>query len=178
MKRFLWIVGVSLLAGAFGLTLYNSCEGKHAEEVSKEIVKELKENLQEREETEGIYVGILEIPILDLQLPVRKEWNDSWLKDTPCVYRGSVSQNNMILAAHNYRKHFGQIKELPIGAEIIFIEVEGGEHRYTVARIEILDGSAVAEMTGGAWDLTLFTCTYDGQKRYTVRCQRVANLSN
>ena len=31
----------------------------------------------------------------------------------------------------------------------------------------------VEKMTSGDWDLTLFTCTYGGKSRVTVRCQRM-----
>lgn len=41
-----------------------------------------------------------------------------------------------------------------------------------VSLVEILDETAVEEMTAGEWDLTLFTCNYDGRARITVRCIR------
>ena len=37
---------------------------------------------------------------------------------------------------------------------------------------ETLPETAVEEMRAGEWDLTLFTCTYDGRARVTVRCIR------
>ena len=46
--------------------------------------------------------------------------------------------------------------------------------RYTVAELETLGKYDVEEMTSGDWDLTLFTCTYGGQSRVTVRCLRTA----
>ena len=36
--------------------------------------------------------------------------------------------------------------------------------------LETLSPFAIEEMTGGNWDLTLFTCTVGGQYRVTVRC--------
>ena len=41
---------------------------------------------------------------------------------------------------------------------------------YQVASVEVLPANAVEEMTAGEYDLSLFTCTYDGQQRFTVRC--------
>ena len=38
--------------------------------------------------------------------------------------------------------------------------------------LETLPETAVEEMRAGEWDLTLFTCTYDGRARVTVRCIR------
>ena len=40
--------------------------------------------------------------------------------------------------------------------------------------LEILQPTAVEEMTAGEFDLTLFTCTYGGKSRVTVRYDRVA----
>ena len=40
------------------------------------------------------------------------------------------------------------------------------------AFLEILQPTAVEEMTSGDYDLTLFTCTYGGATRFTVRCLR------
>ena len=48
----------------------------------------------------------------------------------------------------------------------------GQTYRYTVDRVETLPETAVEEMRAGEWDLTLFTCTYDGRARVTVRCIR------
>lgn len=42
---------------------------------------------------------------------------------------------------------------------------------YLVASVnEFGELTVKAEMTGGDWDLTLFTCTIGGKKRITVRC--------
>ena len=48
--------------------------------------------------------------------------------------------------------------------------MEGSTFSYTVMELEPLPADAVEEMTSGDWDLTLFTCTLDGQSRITVRC--------
>ena len=46
-----------------------------------------------------------------------------------------------------------------------------------VAGIEILKPEEVDDMTSGQWPLTLFTCTYGGASRVTVRCEK-ENESN
>lgn len=77
-----------------------------------------------------------------------------------------------MIAAHNYSCHFGQIKNLKTGDEVYFTDMDGIVNNYTVAEIDILNPTAVEEMTSGEFDLTLFTCTYGGQSRVTVRCMR------
>ncbi len=116
------------------------------------------------------YIGILELPALQLILPVMSEWSYTGMKIAPCRYVGSAYLNNMVIAAHNYASHFGHLRELAQGDEVVFTDVDGNVFRYEVLEVETLPPSAVEEMTGGDWDLTLFTCTISGRKRVTVRC--------
>ena len=79
----------------------------------------------------------------------------------------------MVIAAHNYIRHFSGIRRLPVGSVVRFIDAEGNVFEYTIAWAEILSGTDWEEMVeGDDWDLTLYTCNYGGQKRYTVRCIR------
>lgn len=100
------------------------------------------------------------------------EWSNARFKTAPCRYTGSVDTNNIIIAAHNYKSHFGNLKQLQIGDEIVFVDTYGTYHRYSVKEITTLDGTAVTDMKAGEWDFTLFTCTKGGEQRVTVRCKR------
>lgn len=116
------------------------------------------------------YIGVLELPSLELKLPVLSEWSYSGLKLAPCRYAGSAYLNNMVIAAHNYSTHFGYLGNLAQGDEVVFTDVDGNVFRYQVLEVETLSPFAVEEMTDGDWDLTLFTCTISGRSRVTVRC--------
>ena len=54
--------------------------------------------------------------------------------------------------------------------EVSFTDAVGNVFLYTVAELETLGKTDVEEMQAGDWDLTLFTCTYGGKNRVTVRC--------
>ena len=118
------------------------------------------------------YIGLLQIPSLELTLPVIREWSYSSLKIAPCRYEGSVYKDNLIIAAHNYRSHFRRLGELEAGETVTFVDAAGNVFVYEVVISETLPPTAVEEMKGGDWDLTLFTCTYGGQYRVTVRCEK------
>lgn len=120
------------------------------------------------------YIGVLQIPVLGLELPVMEEWSYPNLRIAPCRYLGSVYQDNLIVAAHNYSRHFGQLKSLVAGSEVYFTDVDGNRFSYAVDMTETLEKTDVEKMEAGEWDLTLFTCTYGGQTRITVRCKRIS----
>lgn len=122
------------------------------------------------------YIGIIAIPSLDLELPVMSEWSYEGLKISPCRYKGSAAGGDMIIAAHNYSTHFGRIKGLNSGDEIIFTDADGYVHRYEINQISEINGKDIEGMDFGSadsWDLTLFTCTLSGQSRVTVRAEEI-----
>lgn len=120
------------------------------------------------------YIGTLRIPALELELPVISQWNYRELKKAPCRYLGSVYTNDLIIAAHNYRSHFGSLYKLVSGDQVLFTDMEGNEFVYEVNSIEIIGKYQVKDMEAGDWDLTLFTCTVGGENRVTVRCRIIA----
>jgi len=119
------------------------------------------------------YIGILNIPALDLSLPVISQWNLPALKKAPCRYEGSVYTGDLILCAHNYDQHFGRLQQVKAGDRIEFEDMNGNLFIYQAVQFEQLGKKQVNEMHQGDWDLTLFTCVKGGQKRHTVRCSLV-----
>lgn len=118
------------------------------------------------------YIGIISVPSLEIELPVMTEWSYPQLNISPCRYKGTVADGNIIIAAHNYYTHFGRLRELSGGEEIIFTDASGYPHYYEVSEITEINGRDIEAMDFGSadnWDLTLFTCTLSGQSRITVR---------
>ena len=120
------------------------------------------------------YIGVLEIPSLEISLPVMSEWSYPKLKTSPCRYSGSAYTGNLAIAAHNYRTHFGSIKNLAAGVQVIFTDVKGRCFYYEVDAVEVLEPTAIQDMISEEWDLTLFTCTPGGQARVAVRCLKTS----
>ena len=119
------------------------------------------------------FCGKVVIEKLGVELPVYNELSHARLKKAPCRYIGGVDTNDIIIAAHNYKSHFGSLKKLKSGDEIQFIDAYGKTHLFKVSELIILDGTAVSDMQSGGWDFTLFTCTKGGEQRVTVRCKRI-----
>lgn len=123
------------------------------------------------------YIGYLDIPSLELSLPVMSEWSYPQLKIAPCRYAGSVYLDDMILAAHNYDRHFGRLKNLEGDELVRFTDVDGNVFDFSVTELELLWPEQTEEMLSGEWDLTLFTCTLGGRQRVTVRCDRIEDMA-
>lgn len=123
------------------------------------------------------YIGYLDIPSLELSLPVMSEWSYPQLKIAPCRYAGSAYLDDMILAAHNYDRHFGRLKNLEGGELVRFTDVDGNVFDFSVTELELLWPEQTEEMLSGEWDLTLFTCTLGGRQRVTVRCDRIEDMA-
>ena len=123
-------------------------------------------------------IGILEIPALNLELPVISRWSYSSLRLSPCRYSGSAYKGDLVIAAHNYQSHFGGLRTLPEGSEVFFTDAVGNRFSYYVAVTEALTPWSVDDMTSGEWPLTLFTCTLDSQNRVTVRCEYSEAMEN
>ena len=121
------------------------------------------------------YIGILRIPALELELPVISEWSYPRLKIAPCRYTGSAYQDDLIIAAHNYNSHFGNLKNLREGDTATLTDMDGNVFTYEMAELEILQPTDIEGMDSGEWDLTLFTCTIGGSSRVTARFERVEN---
>ena len=118
------------------------------------------------------YIGELDVPSLELSLPVMEDWDYERLKTAPCRYSGNVYEDDLVICAHNYPTHFSPLKYAPLGTQVKFTDVEGTEFYYTVASIETVGPSDVEGLLSGEWDLTLFTCNTGGQTRCAIRCQR------
>lgn len=120
------------------------------------------------------YIGKLDLPTLNLTLPVQSDWDNRKLQNSPCRYAGSVYQNNMVLSAHNYSSHFGKLDSMQPGDAAIFYDNNGNIFEFCLTEIEMLNGTDIEKMIDAQnWDLTLFTCTVGGLNRITARFRLV-----
>lgn len=124
-------------------------------------------------EIDGVaYIGLLQIPALELELPVISRWSYANFKLAPCRYSGSAYQDSLIIAGHNYQCYFGKLKTLSQGDAVSLTDMDGNVFHYAVVALETMPPTAVQEMESGEYDLTLFTCTVGAANRIAVRCDR------
>lgn len=188
-------LGAALILAALSLFLWNQQEARRAGSAAMEVLPKVIDEIQGPDssaatETQfypdpydpemtvveidsNAYIGYLSIPAIDLELPVMSEWDYARLKLSPCRYTGSTKTDNLVIAAHNYRQHFGRLSDLSPGDQVLFTDMDGKTWAYEVAVTEVLTPTAIEDMTASGYDLTLFTCTYGGGNRVTVRCDRL-----
>ncbi len=118
------------------------------------------------------YIGFLSIPSLGVELPVMSEWDYVRLKIAPCRQFGATWTDDLVIAAHNYKSHFGNLSALQAGEAVLFTDMNGLESRYAVAVVETLLPTSVDEVQNSGYDLVLYTCTYGGATRVVVFCER------
>ncbi len=123
------------------------------------------------------YIGYLSVPSLGLELPVMAEWTLESLDIAPGRYYGSVFTDDLVIAGHNYRRHFSALKFADDGTVVIFTDMDGNDYYYEIARKETVRPTAIDTMIGldvdeHDWDMTLFTCTTGGKARCAIRCVR------
>lgn len=185
------VLGVCCLISSLGLIAYNRWEEEKAQDASKNILQDIQENIPEitgeESTSEEISVdipkemlttqvdgydciGVLSIPVLELELPVLTDWSYAKLKIAPCHYFGSYYEKDFVIAAHNYQSHFGRLSELQPKDLILFTDISGTVYCYEVVLLETLPANATEEMITSGFDLSLYTCTPGGASRVTVRC--------
>lgn len=196
------ILGIVFLLAAGGLVFYNQEESRSAMESSHEVLTVMKPQMEmptdsydDREYVEYTdyvdafdqeakemtvkeidgqeYIGYLSIPVLELELPVISEWDYDRLKIAPCRQYGSTKTDDLVIAAHNYASHFGRLAQLRTGDLLTFTDMDAETILYGVVTVDVLEPTAVDTVKDSEFDLVLYTCTYGGENRVAVFCDRI-----
>ena len=193
------VLGICCLIASVGFIVYNHWEETQARNASTDMLLNIRENIPDNTQTEttppgngetesmGIpqqmpttpvngydCIGVLSIPVLEVELPVLTDWSYEKLKVAPCHYFGSYYEKDFVIAAHNYQSHFGRLSALQSGDLILFTDISGTVYCYEVVLLETLPANATEEMITSGFGLSLYTCTPGGASRVTVRCNTVS----
>ena len=177
-------LGAVLILAALLLFLHNRSEDRRAGQEAESLLEDVRSSMaanadpepQEEPAEEIIYdyAGVIVIPDLSLELPVIDQWSYARLKVAPCRQSGAAADGDLVIAAHNYKSHFGYLDRLEPGASVIFTDMEGTVYRYAVEGIRQLapeDAEDVSSVFSSEYPLVLYTCTPGGKARVAVFCQ-------
>lgn len=175
----LFNLGVIFILSAFSMIYYNNYENNKSKNKVKEINTKIEQVINNEEYNEIIdidgydYIGTINIPSINIELPIMKDWDNAKMKEAACKYYGSIHTNNLVLCAHSYKNLFGKLKDLNINDVVIITDLNNVKYYYEVKEIEVLSPKEVKEMIETDFDLTLYTCTTDSLNRLTVRLERI-----
>ena len=177
-------LGAVLILAALLLFLHNRSEDRRAGQEAESLLEDVRSTMaanadpepqeEPAEEITYDYAGVIAIPDLSLELPVIDQWNYARLKVAPCRQSGAAADGDLVIAAHNYKSHFGYLDRLEPGASVIFTDMEGTVYRYAVEEIRQLEPEDVEDVSSvfsSEYPLVLYTCTPGGKARVAVFCQ-------
>ena len=131
-------LGVLCMLSAIGFVAYNRWEDMNAKDVAQDFLEDVQSIINEEQSEQPLLndtkmatvevdgydcIGILSVPVLDLELPVLTDWSYAKLKKAPCHYYGSYYEKDFVIAAHNYKSHFGRLSELQAGDIVVFTDI-------------------------------------------------------
>ena len=177
-------LGAVLILAALLLFLHNRSEDRRAGQEAESLLEDARSAMaadtdpepqeEPAEEITYDYAGVIAIPDLSLELPVIDQWNYVRLKVAPCRQSGAAADGDLVIAAHNYKSHFGYLDRLEPGASVIFTDMEGTVYRYAVEEIRQLEPEDVEDVSSvfsSEYPLVLYTCTPGGKARVAVFCR-------
>lgn len=111
--------GIILILFSFSLLIIYNVEDYKAKDASLKILKAIEEEREIASNIENLnsndtkkqtltidgndYLGTINIPALNLNLPIMNDFSYDKLKIAPCRYYGSLLTNNLIICGHSYK---------------------------------------------------------------------------
>lgn len=174
-------LGAFIILLSFGLLLYeNHAESNALNESEKALLKLNDVILEEDTDDEKTiivddyeYMGVISIPKINIELPIISDWSYEKLEKSPCVYYGSIEENNLVILAHSYKYHFRYLNKLNAKDKVIITDAGGNNYVYEVIYKDILDPQKSDKVIETEYDLVLFSCYNSGTQRITVYCNKI-----
>ena len=122
-------------------------------------------------------IGIIKIEAIDIKYPVMEGTNE----DVLCKGIGHLPETagigekgNCVLCGHNGSRRgtfFTPLNTVQIGDEVEIIDKKGKSHIYKIVNTRVVEPRDNSiKNTDGTEKLTLFTCAYNGTKRFVCEC--------
>lgn len=122
------------------------------------------------------YIGRIVIPKIGVDYPILSDTSVELLKVSVCKFHGGNPNEvgNLCIAGHNYRnsRFFSKVDTLSVGDIIEITDLSKRTIQYEIYDIHTVnenDRSDTTQYTNGRKEVTLITCTDDGEQRIIVR---------
>ncbi len=167
------VLGVIFILTGAGIYIYKQLENYFAIQESTNTVGLLTDAISSSTDAGDSliidgkgYVGIIEIPSINLTLPVLASCENGNLERGICLY---YSNGNYVIGGHNRVSQFRPIYNLRIGDKLVFYDTHSNKKEYKLVKTEILLPENIKQFTTSEYGVTLFTCYGDNYQRYVLR---------
>lgn len=183
----LLVCGLLLVLCAMGIFLYMQITQNKASRQMEIYVERLQENmpevreayLEERNDTvmpivevEGQnFVGILEIPLYGIRLPVGGSWEKENIAKYPSRYWGSLYNSSLIIGGNDWKGQLDFLEEISIGDVVCVTDMTGARYSYTVSWVEKTKEVFSEYLEDENVSLTMFARNQYGFDYTVVRCE-------
>lgn len=123
---------------------------------------------------------VLNIPNLEINYPVLKEYSEANLKISINKFWGCNPNEvgNYVIAGHNYKnkKMFGKLSQIKVGDICEITDLTGTTLKYKVYDTYVVDPDntyCTSQLTDGKKEITLITCTNYGKQRLIVKAREI-----
>ena len=175
-------IGITLIVIAVGLSVYLNLVSTISTRRLNGIVEKIHEILPETTygtwdnytnismpmvEIDGVnFIGLIEIPSCNVELPIYSEWDNRQIFKTPCRYTGSVYDGTLIIGDND--RLF--VKQLNINDSIIITDMNGYQYTYSIDTIEKINDVSTDFLTPLNNDLTIFFKESYSLEYVIIRC--------
>ena len=182
----LLVLGIILVVISFSVIVGLQIRTHIGANESQKVVTRMNELLSEK--TEGVpgtysnpnmpvleingvdYVALIEIPSLNLSLPVADAWNSQKLYNSPARFYGSCYDHSLVIGGADNSHQFSFCDKIDNGTVIIITDMTGTQFSYTVSRVDRSKSAESDWLISRDYDLTLFCRDALSMEYVAVRC--------
>lgn len=181
-----YIAGIALVLLSLGLLAGSLLHAQYAKKQNAAVIAQLRGRMPEK--TVGVagnysnpempvlqldgtdYVCLLEVPGLDVALPVGNRWETNALQNHPCRFWGSIYDGSCILGGSGQSGQFDFCAQLDIGDIILLTDMGGAVFSCSVQKIERAKSADFERLLDADYPLTLFVRQEYSSAYIIVRC--------
>ena len=127
-------------------------------------------NMPVLEINDADYVALIEIPSLNLALPVADAWNSRKLYSSPARFFGSCYDHSLVIGGADNSHQFSFCDKIDNGTVITITDMTGTQFSYTVSRVDRSKSAESNWLISSDYDLTLFCRDTYSMEYVAVRC--------
>lgn len=101
-------------------------------------------------------IGILEVPLLSVKLPVSATWDKIETNHIPSRLDGSIYDKSLIIGGTDAEGQLDFCEDICIGDTVVFVDASGARFEYTLERVNMMSSLDAQKDYSAGDDLTVF----------------------